>query len=180
MPQACRSPTGNRGACAPVGTFCLLLLWAQTEETPGWLCPFRAEGGEGRSSRQPPHSCFPKWAVDQEQGEVRGSPSQEGKPGAGVVGITRRSRQTHHFFMSSSTNISPPSISAPHAGRVEGSGRFYDVNHRVFTLLRTCLLSKTSLKWRHSSSVYLNISKLTFLVLMSLKKVLRCERLKQL
>lgn len=111
--------------------------------------------GRGVGGGQKPHSCFPKWARDEEQGEVRGSPSQEGRPGARLVGITQRSQHTHQFFIASSTNISP-------TGRAEGSGQFYDVNRRLFTLLRTCLLLKTSLKWRHSSSVYLDISKRTF------------------
>lgn len=131
----------------------------QREETPAWLCPFRAGGGG-----QKPHSCFPKWTAGEEQGEVRGSPSQEGRPGAKLVGITQRfAAHSSVFFILSSTNISP-------TGRAEGSGQFYDVNCRVFTLLRTCLLLKISLKWRHSSSVYLDISKGTFSVLLSLKR----------
>lgn len=145
---------------------CYCGVRTQTEETPGWLCPFRAQFGRGeggeRGSRQTPRFCFPKWAVDQEQGEVRGSPSQRERQETGAVGITQHLQQFHLFFISSGTNISPPSISAPPTGRAKGSGQFYDVNHRVFTLGRTCLLLKTSLKPRQGSSLYLDTSKRTF------------------
>lgn len=112
----------------------------KTECTPGQLCPFKScMGPRERLAPDASHQCS-QWAVDYEQAEVRGEErsSSQGET-AGSRGSTHNSK--HTVTISSPSLQIYLSVSFSFTERKTHTLEWCEaVNHKVFTLMRTCLL----------------------------------------